>query len=61
MWQKSLPVYKGLRERILTDKIADKILGPTERKQSVTELSGLKPQITLPLLSTDLEKLEENE
>jgi len=61
IWQKSLPVYKELRKRILAKKIEDEILEPMERQKSVTELSGLKPHITLPLLSTDLERLEENE
>lgn len=61
VWHKTLPTYKDLRKKILLQKIEDNMVEPSERKKAVTEISELEPQISLPLISSDLEELETNE
>lgn len=61
VWYKTLPTYKDLRKKILLQKIEDNMVEPSEREKAITELPTLEPQISLPLISSDLEELETSE
>ena len=61
IWQRGLPTYKELHSRILSQKIEDKMIEPSEREKAIAEISELETKIAMPVIPSDLEDLETSE
>ena len=58
IWHKKLPSYQELRRKILSQKVEDKLIEPLEMQKSMSELSKLELQVSLPLVQSEIEEPE---